>query len=493
MRTVFLINLYFIALVHVLSAQNMTDFTSVVPGTQTTNFVFPSNSHRFQKIIETGDAITSGTIATNFDFTAFVPIEGSTIKGYMTINHELTPGGLTSMNLQLDSITQLWTKSNSNAVSFAPVNGTARNCSGGIMPWGNVITCEESVSTNDTNGDGYNDIGWHVEINPTNQTVVNKLWAAGNGSHENMCIHSNRRTTYFGNDANPGYLYKYVADAVDNLNAGTLYVYTGPKTGSGNWVQINNATQADRNNTMTLAATAGATVFNGVEDVEIGPDGKIYFAVKNESRIYRFNDSDPLIGTTTSNFETFVGNASYTINYGSGSAVVPWGTGNDNLAFDAEGNLWVLQDGSNNYIWVVMNDHTQAAPKVKLFGIAPAGSEPTGITFTPDFKYMFLSFQHPSNTNNIDTQIDAAGNAVGFHKDIAIAIALQEDLGNTLNTNNTGIGTVAPNAKLHVKNGDVYVENINAGVILKSPDGNCWRITVGNTGLLTATSVTCPN
>ena len=27
--------------------------------------------------------------------------------------------------------------------------------------------------------------------------------------------------------------------------------------------------------------------------------------------------------------------------------------GNDNLAFDGEGNLWVLQDGGHDYIWVV--------------------------------------------------------------------------------------------------------------------------------------------
>lgn len=82
MRRVFLINLYFIALGHTVYAQNMADYTSVVPGTQTTNFIFPSNSHKFQKIFEAGDVINNGTIATNFDFTAFVPISGSSTNGY---------------------------------------------------------------------------------------------------------------------------------------------------------------------------------------------------------------------------------------------------------------------------------------------------------------------------------------------------------------------------------------------------------------------------
>ncbi|MBN1597445.1 MAG: hypothetical protein JW894_04080 [Bacteroidales bacterium] len=59
-------------------------------------------------------------------------------------------------------------------------------------------------------------------------------------------------------------------------------------------------------------------------------------------------------------------------------------------------------------------------------------------------------------------------------------------------TGNVGIGTTDPAAKLQVNDGDVYVETIGSGVILKSPDGNCWKITVNNSGALTTTPVTCP-
>jgi hypothetical protein len=280
--------------------------------------------------------------------------------------------------------------------------------------------------------DGYYDIGWHVEVNPNTKQVVGKHWAMGNGPKENAVIHSNQRTVYFGNDANPGYLFRFVSQTSADLSSGDLFVYTGPKTGAGTWVQLANTTISERNKTMSLAAAAGATAFNGIEDVEIGPDGKIYFAVKNENRVYRFTDNNPTTGTATSSMETYVGNASYTISHSGGSTVVPWGTGNDNLAFDGNGNLWVLQDGNNNYIWVVMNGHTQAAPQVKLFGISPSGSEPTGITFTPDHKYLFLSFQHPNATNNADYQDDAALNQIGFERDIAIVIALSQNLGCSL-------------------------------------------------------------
>jgi secreted PhoX family phosphatase len=109
--------------------------------------------------------------------------------------------------------------------------------------------------------------------------------------------------------------------------------------------------------------------------------------------------------------------------------MVSWGTGNDSLAFDGEGNLWVLQDGDENYIWVVEKSHTQDQPKVNLFGIAPLGSEPTGITFTPDYKYLFMSIQGPDETNESSEQIDAAGRGISFNNHISIVIAREEHLG----------------------------------------------------------------
>ncbi|MFD1315890.1 hypothetical protein [Namhaeicola litoreus] len=55
-----------------------------------------------------------------------------------------------------------------------------------------------------------------------------------------------------------------------------------------------------------------------------------------------------------------------------------------------------------------------------------------------------------------------------------------------------GIGTIDPKSQLQVTGGDVYIENVNSGVIMKSPDGNCWRMTVDNSGNPVFTSITCP-
>lgn len=61
---------------------------------------------------------------------------------------------------------------------------------------------------------------------------------------------------------------------------------------------------------------------------------------------------------------------------------------------------------------------------------------------------------------------------------------------------NIGIGNFVPNnapkSKLQIQNGDVYLENIGSGVIIKSPNGQCWRITIDNTGNLLRTAITCP-
>ena len=49
-----------------------------------------------------------------------------------------------------------------------------------------------------------------------------------------------------------------------------------------------------------------------------------------------------------------------------------------------------------------------------------------------------------------------------------------------------------PKAQLHVKSGDIYIEQITSGVIMKSPNGQCWRMTVSNAGAPVFTAIPCP-
>jgi hypothetical protein len=421
-------------------AQHISDFISINPTAKTTNFQYPSDSHTFQYIIEQGDSLTTGgTLPNNCDFAGYIPISGSSTNGYLGINSEDFPGGVTMLDINFNDDMKMWQITASEKVDFSGVSGTARNCSGTVTPWNTYITCEEEIRGDVAEPlDGYKDWGWCTEIDPVTRTIVDqdgdgnpdKIWSAGNFKHENMVVHSNERTIYEGADSNIGYLYKLVTDVPQDLNSGKLYVYKNVTETTGEWILLNNSTIAERNSTLSQSAIVGARIFNGIEDVEINPlDGMVYFAVKNEDRIYRFQDSDPITGTTIPSFEIYAGEMSYDITHEEGITSTPWGTGNDNLAFDDLGNLWVFQDGSNDYIWVVMAGHSQTNPKVKLFGICPKGAEPTGITFTPNFEHFFMSIQHPNFDNNLSTQADAFNLERSFGNDVTLVVGRTETLG----------------------------------------------------------------
>ena len=56
---------------------------------------------------------------------------------------------------------------------------------------------------------------------------------------------------------------------------------------------------------------------------------------------------------------------------------------------------------------------------------------------------------------------------------------------------NTGFGTDDPQAKVHVKEGDIFIEDIDHGIVMKSPNGSCWRGTLTDEGLLQFAQVDC--
>lgn len=68
------------------------------------------------------------------------------------------------------------------------------------------------------------------------------------------------------------------------------------------------------------------------------------------------------------------------------------------------------------------------------------------------------------------------------------------DIGMILESNgNLGVGESDPKAKVHVTNGDVYLDDINSGIIMKSQNNTCWRVQIDNTGALVSSPLsTCP-
>ena len=49
-----------------------------------------------------------------------------------------------------------------------------------------------------------------------------------------------------------------------------------------------------------------------------------------------------------------------------------------------------------------------------------------------------------------------------------------------------------PKSTLHIFTGDINIEQIGSGIIMKSPNGQCWRVTIDDTGNFVRTAITCP-
>jgi hypothetical protein len=83
-----------------------------------------------------------------------------------------------------------------------------------------------------------------------------------------------------------------------------------------------------------------------------------------------------------------------------------------------------------------------------------------------------------ANNNQLDSDNDGIGDAC------------QGQAG--ANTGFVGISTTMPLSKLHVEDGDVFVSNINRGIIMKTADGKCFRYKPDRNGKLIGTEIICP-
>lgn len=86
-----------------------------------------------------------------------------------------------------------------------------------------------------------------------------------------------------------------------------------------------------------------------------------------------------------------------------------------------------------------------------------------------------------------DQVADAGGGAIRFvtnpfGSNIGVARMFISQNGNV------GVGTTSPVSRLTVTGGDAEITDTTKGVILKSPDGTRYRITVANGGTLTITA-----
>ena len=349
MRQFLLSTLLFVCCLPAVFAQGLSDFESIGGVTVNDTFQIPP-THAVQVITQAGDPLSSeGVKGTLSDFTGFVPINGSSVEGYLCINSEyldfeaafgpvlaaiagqvlptFSPaegnfgGGVDIFHIKYNTALGRWEVLDSRKASYGSLDDgdltTGANCSGMVTPWETVVSCEE-ISANtlvglsgllggllDQNDDGRSDVGWCVEIDPVAAEVMDydndgnsdKLWALGNLSHENVSKPIGDTAFYYGEDntidSDNSCFFKFVADEPQNMSSGTLYTLVRDSVDStrGHWVQIPNSTKQEQEDITDAANDVGAWRVPRVEDVEVGPhDNKVYVTSTTWSEIWRFDD-----------------------------------------------------------------------------------------------------------------------------------------------------------------------------------------------------------
>ncbi len=337
--------------------------------------------------------------------------------------------------------------------------GTMGNCAGGKTPWGTFLTCEENYDMfwGDIDRKGKKEdswlkweefyprsplhYGWVVEIEPKTGKSQ-KLISLGRCAHECAAVTKGKNgkvVAYTGDDSNNEHLYKFISESSDSLEKGKLYVASLEK---GQWLSL------DMNDQPVLkknfksqteiqifareaAKMVGATPLDRPEDIEFDPlTGHVLVAVTNNKSKGNFvgsilkiieDKNDP--ASLTFKSETFLtGGKEH-------SFACP-----DNMVFDPKGNLWFTTDMAggeinkgpyeglgNNGLFVFIRSGAHQG-KVLRVGSAPRDAEFTGPCFSPDYKTLFLSVQHPGEMSPSKEKLSSTWPDGGIPKSAVVTI-----------------------------------------------------------------------
>ncbi|MCY3921397.1 MAG: PhoX family phosphatase [Chloroflexi bacterium] len=300
-----------------------------------------------------------------------------------------------------------------------------------------------------------NRFGYLVEIDPYDPSFTpRKHTAMGRFKHEAASVilsDDGRAVVYSGDDERFDYVYKFISNDrynifsrsanLDLLSSGTLYVARFNDDGSGEWLPLVAGTRplyawtnAGIASFTRLAADAvGATPMDRPEDIEVNPvNHRVYIALTNNTK----RASDAVDGANPRGPNTHGHILELTENGGdAASRRFTWDifilcgdpsdseqetyfagfdqseldsiSAPDNLAVDANGNLWISTDGQPSKlgqadsIYVVPTAGPERG-RIRRFMTGVPGGELAGPEFTPDFATLFVSVQHPGEGDGLD-------------------------------------------------------------------------------------------
>ena len=283
-------------------------------------------------------------------------------------------------------------------------------------PWGSYLTAEESWGTGSTNGRLFE--------------LTNPITATGTGdsnfvqraiiphvSHEGLAF-DNHNNFYFIDEVNGGSIYKYVSanpnatNGDDYFAAGQTFVMqvsgggNANATGAITWAPITDANggvlagisvlNSDGSIDGRLSAdNALGTDYQRPEDLQIktlaNGDQILYVATTTTDEVYSFN-----LGSNTA---SLFANTS-TLDQATGLGVGDTFNNPDNLAIDAEGNIYIVEDqpGGQADIWFATDANNDGIAESigRWASLSTLDAEPTGLyfdKFNPNVAY--VNVQHP--------------------------------------------------------------------------------------------------
>ncbi len=287
---------------------------------------------------------------------------------------------------------------------------------------------------------------------------VRELDSFANVSHEGIMFSKDNNVVYYVDEYNSGSIYKLVlADTSDLSAGGQTFVLsvdafageadamwndavnsTEPRTGMATWIPITDAagnpitptsafangisadprSNADTFGGRTAADEVGGTPYGRPEDVEVATlsngNEALYVAVTSERAVYTYE----MLSSDKVMVNVLVSETGTPKNLG-----FPATTGvlnsPDNLAQDAYGNIYVIEDAPNRDsvggdIWFVrdINNDGIGESLDHFMSIQVDGAEATGMIFNPAVPSEFVvAVQHPDSTN-LDNVSEGFGDAL---------------------------------------------------------------------------------
>ncbi|MBT9458430.1 MAG: DUF839 domain-containing protein [Burkholderiaceae bacterium] len=297
-------------------------------------------------------------------------------------------------------------------------------------PFGTYLTAEESW------GSQPQPYGRLFEL--TNPTAANGIGtlvhrnAVARVSHEGLAFDKNNNM-YFIDELNGGSIYRYSSatptTGASYFSGGTNSVLrvgngnTANANGAFTWVDFTDANGVGLAGSVSITdpngiqsvdgrATTNVAAFKGTdyqrpEDLEIqtlaNGDQLLYVATTTTNEVYSIN-------LQTNQIQTFVSRA--TIDAATGLAVGNALTSPDNLAIDANGNIYIIEDqpGGQADIWFATDANRDGVAESvsRWASMSTVGAEPTGLYFDiTNPNIAFVNVQHPSSGIDRMIQITA--------------------------------------------------------------------------------------